>query len=84
MPPFERHLRAGLVVHAVVVFPIVVGVFTEVWSRQIGLLAAVGTLPGTLGGSIVPDADHPSSRPYRLAYRWLPVVAAGTVALLLV
>jgi uncharacterized metal-binding protein len=81
MTSFERHLQHGVSVHLVAV-AIVSVPYAAGYLPDTVLVLVLAAFPFTLAGAVVPDLDHHQSAPYRLAERYLPLVAGMTAVAL--
>ncbi|QLH80941.1 metal-dependent hydrolase [Halosimplex pelagicum] len=77
MGSFRAHLRAGVGAHLALVSGAVL--LTVPHGPVEAVVAAVVGAPVTVAGAVVPDVDHPNSRPYRVARVWVPRLTAGAV-----
>jgi len=76
MGSFRAHLRAGVGAHLALVAATVLLAVPH--APAAAVVAAVVGVPVTVAGAVVPDVDHPNSRPYRAARVWVPRLVAGT------
>jgi len=79
MGSFRAHLRAGVGAHLAFVAATVLLAVPH--APVAAVVAAVLGAPVTVAGAVVPDVDHPNSRPYRAARVWVPRLAAGAAGL---